>query len=284
MLASVMLGSLPGKQTCRSLSCPLSVCQSACLCCLSLDPSTCLKNCRFAVNPSVRASVSLTTSTQQFESPAMLRALTHNFLVRGIFLLRCLHGCSLSLQGAWRRGSTTSSTRWIRCRRAWLMLTRPTSARSALPCLSTFTHWLLHTHLCPLDAPAVPPVPCGTIPCLSILTHCLLHTHLCPLDAPAVPPVPCGSTIFCPIWAAILVHICACCMKTHNLKAWLWLRCTLHENATVIAALLQAANRLCFLQTEHVIACIVHCAFKVPQNSPEGFLCDNAAAARHSCC
>ncbi len=209
-----MLGSLPGKQTCRSLSCPLSVCQSACLCCLSLDPSTCLKNCRFAVNPSVRASVSLTTSTQQFESPAMLRALTHNFLVRGIFLLRCLHGCSLSLQGAWRRGSTTSSTRWIRCRRAWLMLTRPTSARSALPCLSTFTHWLLHTHLCPTGCPC----------CAS----CALWHHTLPFDTHALPfaypslPTGCPCCASCALWQHNFLSHLGCHLGAHL--------CLLHEN------------------------------------------------------
>jgi hypothetical protein len=128
---------------------------------------------------------------------------------------------------------------------------------------------------------------------------CALWHHTLPFDTHALPfaypslPTGCPCCASCALWqhkflphlgCHILVRICACCMKTHNLKAWLWLRCTLHENATVIAALLQAANRLCFLQTEHVIACVVHCAFKVSQNSPEGFLCDNAAAARHSCC
>ncbi len=178
----------------------LSVYQSTGLCNLLLNPSACLKTCLSAVFVlSVHLSVCLTTSTQQVKSPAMLRFLTLNFLVRRISFLKCLRGCSLSLQGAWRRVSTTSNTRWIRCRRAWLMLTRLTSARSALLCLSALTHCLLPTHLSPLDAPAVPPVPCGSTHCLSILTHCLQHTHLCPLDAPAVPTVPCGSTRYCPL-------------------------------------------------------------------------------------
>ncbi len=44
-------------------------------------------------------------------------------------------------------------------------------------CLSIFTHCLsIFTH------------------CLLIFTHCLLPTRLCPLDAPAVPPGPCGIT------------------------------------------------------------------------------------------
>ena len=68
------------------------------------------------------------------------------------------------------------------------MLIRLTSARSALLCLLTFT-------LCP-----------------SILTHCLLHTHLCPLDAPAVPPVPYATVAFQYSLLASCIPISAHCM------------------------------------------------------------------------
>ena len=193
-------------------------------------------------------SVSLTTPTQQMKSPAMLQFLPSNLLLSGISVLKWLHGCSLSLQGAWRRVSRTSSTRWIRCRRAWLMLTRLTSARSVLS-LPFNTHTLPFAYPCPavpcgtiasqysriafcipigpLDARAVPPVPCGSTHRLSILTHSFLATQLCPLDALAVPPVPCGTITlrytcfaFCILisahWMALLCLLCLVAASPFN--------------------------------------------------------------------
>ena len=240
MLASVMPESLPGKQICRSLSCPLSVClsisQSVCLsaweadlqvtvlpfvcpsvclyvllCGLSLYPSACLKTCLSAGCLSVCLSVCLTTSVQQMKGPALLHFLIAAERDACPEVLACLQS---EFARRMEKGEHDFKYKVDQVQES-LADAHKAHLRQVCPSLPFDFHTLpFDTHALPSAYPSLPTgCPCCAScalchSCLSTLTPCLLHTHLCPLHAPAVPAVPCGSPMFDPFrMPALGVHL-----------------------------------------------------------------------------